>query len=96
MAVHIALHEIGAPFESRFISLTGTANRAPDYLALNPEGKVPTLRSCSGLVRWKPRSVTSFRRRTCACGSAAKQLRHLKHELRPFPSYAKAGIHDFS
>jgi glutathione S-transferase len=43
MAVHIALHEIGAPFESRFISLTGTANRAPDYLALNPEGKVPTL-----------------------------------------------------
>jgi glutathione S-transferase len=43
MAVHIALHEIGAPFESRFISLAGKANRAPEYLALNPEGKVPTL-----------------------------------------------------
>ena len=43
MAVHIALHEIGAPFESRFISLAGKENRAPDYLALNPEGKVPTL-----------------------------------------------------
>jgi glutathione S-transferase len=43
MAVHIALHEIGAPFESRFIALNGRANRAPDYLALNPEGKVPTL-----------------------------------------------------
>ena len=43
MAVHIALHEIGGPFESRFISLAGTANRAPDYLALNLEGKVPTL-----------------------------------------------------
>jgi glutathione S-transferase len=43
MAVHIALHEIGAPFESRFIALNGKANRAPDYLALNPEGKVPTL-----------------------------------------------------
>jgi glutathione S-transferase len=43
MAVHIALHEIGAPFESKFISLAGKANRAPDYLALNPEGKVPTL-----------------------------------------------------
>jgi glutathione S-transferase len=43
MAVHIALHEIGAPFESRFISLDGKANRTPAYLALNPEGKVPTL-----------------------------------------------------
>jgi glutathione S-transferase len=43
MAPHIALHEIGAPFESRPILLDGTANRAPDYLALNSEGKVPTL-----------------------------------------------------
>jgi glutathione S-transferase len=43
MAVHIALHEIGAPFESRFIKLNGTENRTPDYLTLNPEGKVPTL-----------------------------------------------------
>lgn len=43
MAPHIALHEIGAPFESRPISLARKENRAPDYLALNPEGKVPTL-----------------------------------------------------
>ena len=43
MAAHIALHEVGAPFESRPILLDGKANRTPDYLALNPEGKVPTL-----------------------------------------------------
>ena len=43
MAPHIALHEIGAPFESRVVSLRKTENRAPGYLALNPEGKVPTL-----------------------------------------------------
>jgi glutathione S-transferase len=43
MAVHIALQEIGAPFESRLISLARRENRAPKYLALNPEGKVPTL-----------------------------------------------------
>jgi glutathione S-transferase len=43
MAVHIALHEIGAPFESRFISLASKENRTPAYLAINPEGKVPTL-----------------------------------------------------
>jgi len=43
MAPHIALHEIGEPFESRPISLRRKENRAPAYLALNPEGKVPTL-----------------------------------------------------
>jgi glutathione S-transferase len=43
MATHIALHEVGAPFESRFVSLTKKENRSPEYLALNPEGKVPTL-----------------------------------------------------
>ena len=43
MAPHIALHEVGAPFESRPISFHARDNRDPAYLALNPEGKVPTL-----------------------------------------------------
>jgi glutathione S-transferase len=43
MAVHIALHEIGAPFEGRPMSFKKHELRATDYLAINPEGKVPTL-----------------------------------------------------
>src|SRR4051794_20173626 len=43
MAPHIALHEIGAPFESRPLSFRRKQNRDPAYLAINPEGKVPTL-----------------------------------------------------
>lgn len=43
MAPHTALHEIGAPFETGVISLRNKTNRTPEYLALNPEGKVPTL-----------------------------------------------------
>lgn len=43
MAPHIALHEIAVPFETRPIFFTSKTNRSPDYLALNPEGKVPTL-----------------------------------------------------
>jgi glutathione S-transferase len=43
MAAHIALHEVGAVFEARPLSFRSRENRAPDYLALNPEGKVPTL-----------------------------------------------------
>jgi glutathione S-transferase len=43
MAPHIALHEIGAPFESRPLSFYRKENRDPAFLAINPEGKVPTL-----------------------------------------------------
>jgi glutathione S-transferase len=43
MAPHIALCEVGAPFESRPISFAKRENRTADFLALNPEGKVPLL-----------------------------------------------------
>jgi glutathione S-transferase len=43
MAVHIALHEVGAEFEARPLSFARQEQRAPEFLALNPEGKVPTL-----------------------------------------------------
>jgi len=43
MAAHIALHEIGAPFEARPLSFQRKETRTPAFLALNPEGKVPTL-----------------------------------------------------
>jgi glutathione S-transferase len=43
MAPHIALHEIGAPFEARPLSFHQRQTRDPAFLALNPEGKVPTL-----------------------------------------------------
>jgi len=42
-AVHIALHEIGVPFDGKPMSFKGNDLRSPNYLALNPEGKVPTL-----------------------------------------------------
>ena len=43
MAAHIALREVGASFELRPLSFARRENRDPDYLRINPEGKVPTL-----------------------------------------------------
>jgi glutathione S-transferase len=43
MAPHIALHEIGAPFDARPVLLDNNDNRTPQFLAINPEGKVPAL-----------------------------------------------------
>jgi glutathione S-transferase len=43
MAAHIGLHEVGAPFEARPVSLAREETHTPEFLAINPEGKVPTL-----------------------------------------------------
>jgi len=43
MAPHIALHEVGAPFEVKSVSFRNKETHTPEFLALNPEGKVPTL-----------------------------------------------------
>jgi glutathione S-transferase len=43
MAPHIALHEIGVPFEARPLSFATNEQREAPYRAINPEGKVPAL-----------------------------------------------------
>jgi glutathione S-transferase len=43
MAPHIALQEIGVAFDAKPLSFSKKENRSQDYLALNAEGKVPTL-----------------------------------------------------
>jgi glutathione S-transferase len=39
----IALEEIGVPFEAKVVAFMAGEHKRPDYLALNPAGKVPTL-----------------------------------------------------
>ncbi len=43
MAVHIALYEVGAEFEPKPLSFWRREQKSAGYLAINPEGKVPTL-----------------------------------------------------
>ena len=43
MAPHIALHEVGATFDTCSLSLATKDTRTPEFLAINPVGKVPVL-----------------------------------------------------
>ena len=43
MAPHIALHEVGVPFEARPLSFATNEQREAPFRAINPEGKVPAL-----------------------------------------------------
>ena len=43
LASHIALEEIGAPYETQKLNLAEGDQRKPEYLRINPRGRVPTL-----------------------------------------------------
>jgi len=45
-----ALEEVGEPFETRLIAFMAGEHRQPDYLAVNPSGKVPALVTAGGVV----------------------------------------------
>lgn len=48
--VRIALALKGVAYESAFVHLVRKEQKAPDYLALNPQGRVPTLETDDGDV----------------------------------------------
>ena len=43
MAVHVALNELGVPYDLKEISLSKGENRSPEFLKKNPRGQVPVL-----------------------------------------------------
>jgi glutathione S-transferase len=43
LASHIALEELGEPYETQKLNLAEGDQRKPEYLKLNPRGRVPTL-----------------------------------------------------
>ena len=52
MVVHLALLEIGAPYQLKRVDFATDAQHDPKYLELNPHGTVPTL-----LIDGKPRAI---------------------------------------
>jgi glutathione S-transferase len=42
--VHWMLEEVGEPYDIHLLSMKRGENRAPEYLAINPMGKVPAIR----------------------------------------------------
>lgn len=54
LASHIALKDAGADYRLRRIDFATTQQRSPDYLALNPKGRVPALVTPAGILTETP------------------------------------------
>jgi glutathione S-transferase len=53
-AARILLEELGVPYDLHVLNLKQNEQRAPDYLAINPMGKVPAIRHGDALVTEQP------------------------------------------
>ena len=63
LAPHVALEETGEPFEPRRVSFADSEQRKPDYLAINPKGRVPALVDNGFVVTENPAILRYIARR---------------------------------
>jgi glutathione S-transferase len=54
LAPHIALEEAGAKYEAVRVDLRAKDQRKPEYLAINPKGRVPALVTAKGVLTENP------------------------------------------
>jgi glutathione S-transferase len=81
MPVHLALLEIGVPYELRRLDLDQREHKDPEYLKLNPNGLVPTL-----IVEGQPLYETAALLMLLA-------ERHPEAKLAPLPGTHERGLY---
>ena len=64
IGIHILLEEIGRPYETEKMDVSGGATRAPAFMSLNPKGKVPTLVRDDGSVLTEFGAIATWLART--------------------------------
>jgi glutathione S-transferase len=57
--VRAVAYELGLPFETSHVELTKGGGQTPDYLALNPNGRVPTLVD-DGYSLWESTAIMRY------------------------------------
>lgn len=73
--IHVLLHELGATFDNEVINLPKGDQMTPEYRAISPSGKVPTLVRDDGSV------LTEFQTIAFWLGSAHPEARLLPEDL---------------
>lgn len=58
LAPHILLEEVGAEYDLHLLDFASKQHQAADYLAVNPKGRVPTLKTPEGLLTETPAILT--------------------------------------
>ena len=72
LASHIALEEAGAAFETRWVDFGAAEQTKPEYLKINPKGRVPALVTEHGVLTETP-AILAYIAQTLSRGSGSRR-----------------------
>jgi glutathione S-transferase len=92
LASHIALIDAGAAHEAILVNFEKNEQRAPDYLAVNPKARVPSLVTDRGVLTETP-AILAFIAQTHPQAKLAPTDPYQFAEAQAFNSYICATLH---
>jgi glutathione S-transferase len=93
LASHIALEEAGADFAPVRVDFAAQDQRKPEYLAVNPKGRVPTLVTSRGVLTETPAILAYIAQSFPQAGLAPLGDPFAFAEMQAFNSYLCSTVH---
>ncbi len=93
LAPHIALEEAGAVYDTVRLDFRHNDQRKPDYLAINPKGRVPSLATEQGVLTETPAILAYIAQRFPAAGLAPVDDAFAFAKAQAFNSYLSSTLH---
>ncbi len=93
LASLIALEEAGAPYRTELVDFKQNAQRSPEYLAVNPKGRVPTLVCEEGALTETPAILAFIAQRFPAAQLAPLDSPFAFARAQAFNSYLCSSVH---
>ncbi len=93
LATHIALEEAGADYSTVRIDFARAQQQSPEYLAVNPKGRVPALITDRGILTETPAMLAFVAQSFPAAGLAPIDDPFAFAEVQAFNSYLCSTLH---
>lgn len=93
LATHIVLEEVGADYSTVRIDFASGQQRSPDYLKVNPKGRVPALATDRGILTETPAMLAFVAQSFPAAGLAPMDDPFTFAEIQAFNSYLCSSLH---
>ena len=93
LAAHIALHEAQAPFELVTLDFAAGQQQSPAYLAINPKGRVPALKTPQGVLTETPALLLFIAQTHPHAGLAPLDDAFALARMQAFNNYLSSTVH---
>ena len=93
LASHIVLEEVGADYEATLVDFAAAEQRKPEYLAVNPKGRVPALVTERGVLSETPAILAYLAQSFPDAGLAPLDDSFAFARVQAFNSYLCSTVH---